>query len=550
MKRINFNLAERPAPFSLFRLGSPLLLALVQLYSAVAAVKTWDGSSSGDWAVGANWSGNAAPIAGDALVGVTRTLMSNTLPAGLLLSNLTFRGSNYVLIGNSILLSSGISCEQKSNQNTISIGLTLAAPQAFQCTNGNASLLLSASLSGGLGLGTNILTIDGPGSIESSGGIGGSGGITKIGDGTLSFTGQAAEGYTGQTWVRAGLLVIDKSTLAHTLQGPVLVGDSSSLLLGELEIFNGDAIIHDQVTVQSSGLLRIVDSFFVHSLTLNGGTVIVTNAGTSNIGLLLADQVHATSVLNPLFNAITASITGPIQATSNATNLLFDVTGGLGNPDLVVSGPIGSFGFDTIIKSGSGELEFTGANIYGGAMVISGGLLKVDSAQGLSTNSVAINGGTLQLDSALITTPLQLTINSSPASPGALIATGGSNLWSGNIVLNQNAPHINVASNLVLNLSGAISGLGGLIKEGAGILKFSDTVGNTYADDTQIWAGLLQLAKTGVPAISNAAALIIGNSSDGNATDTVRYLASNQLSTKPKYLRQPHRPARFEWLYR
>ena len=115
MKRINFNLAERPAPFSLFRLGSPLLLALVQLYSAVAAVKTWDGSSSGDWAVGANWSGNAAPIAGDALVGVTRTLMSNTLPAGLLLSNLTFRGSNYVLIGNSILLSSGISCEQKSS---------------------------------------------------------------------------------------------------------------------------------------------------------------------------------------------------------------------------------------------------------------------------------------------------------------------------------------------------------------------------------------------------------------------------------------------------
>jgi hypothetical protein len=49
-----------------------LLLAILSLglplWSGLAAVKTWNGLGSGNWATGGNWSDGLAPEAGDDLV--------------------------------------------------------------------------------------------------------------------------------------------------------------------------------------------------------------------------------------------------------------------------------------------------------------------------------------------------------------------------------------------------------------------------------------------------------------------------------------------------
>src|SRR5436190_1386394 len=51
---------------------TPLILILTMILSVqhpgAAATKTWDGSSSGNWATAANWSGSTLPVAGDDLV--------------------------------------------------------------------------------------------------------------------------------------------------------------------------------------------------------------------------------------------------------------------------------------------------------------------------------------------------------------------------------------------------------------------------------------------------------------------------------------------------
>src|SRR5947207_77325 len=85
-----------------------------------AGIKTWDGSSSGNWATAANWTGGVAPATGDDLVfpaGVTRLIVTNNI-ASLTLRSLTFTGSNYVVRGVGITLTNGISAGHLSKTNS------------------------------------------------------------------------------------------------------------------------------------------------------------------------------------------------------------------------------------------------------------------------------------------------------------------------------------------------------------------------------------------------------------------------------------------------
>src|SRR4051812_38291709 len=78
---------------------------------ASAATKTWDGSSSGNWATAANWSGGTAPAAGDDLVfpgGVTRLAVTNNFSPNRAFNSLTVLGTNYLLRGSPIILTNGI----------------------------------------------------------------------------------------------------------------------------------------------------------------------------------------------------------------------------------------------------------------------------------------------------------------------------------------------------------------------------------------------------------------------------------------------------------
>src|SRR5689334_20487829 len=103
-------LDELNAPFSrpmrcVFAFMKTALLSSCLLGAALcasAATKTWDGSSSGNWATAANWSGGVAPIAGDDLVfpsGVSRLLTTNNFSPNRAFNSIALLGSNYFLHG-------------------------------------------------------------------------------------------------------------------------------------------------------------------------------------------------------------------------------------------------------------------------------------------------------------------------------------------------------------------------------------------------------------------------------------------------------------------
>src|SRR5688572_5379856 len=87
-----------------------LAVFFVQTSFLDAAIRRWDGSSSGLWSAGANWEGGVAPANGDQLRfpggGVTRRTITNDLP-NLRPSFAFFEGADsggYILRGNALAL--------------------------------------------------------------------------------------------------------------------------------------------------------------------------------------------------------------------------------------------------------------------------------------------------------------------------------------------------------------------------------------------------------------------------------------------------------------
>jgi autotransporter-associated beta strand protein len=191
---------------SLLLLGTGLLLAAPRVQ---AAVKTWDGSSSGYWGSSANWTGGVAPVNGDDLVfpsGAANLVNTNNYTS-LKVNSVTFTGFGYTLRGNALTVTNGISGQQAAGANTLECIVTLGAAQTFDCTTAGASQFLMGNLSNG----GFLLTVSGRGSVALGGRISGTGGVTKSGTGTLTYSGAADNLYTGPTRVTAGLLQLAKS---------------------------------------------------------------------------------------------------------------------------------------------------------------------------------------------------------------------------------------------------------------------------------------------------------------------------------------------------
>ena len=75
------------------------------------SVCTWNGQGTDNkWSTAANWSGNAAPVAGDQLVfaGTTQTSTQNDLAAGTSFQSIEFQGSGFSLSGNSTTVTGNI----------------------------------------------------------------------------------------------------------------------------------------------------------------------------------------------------------------------------------------------------------------------------------------------------------------------------------------------------------------------------------------------------------------------------------------------------------
>jgi autotransporter-associated beta strand protein len=230
--------------------------------------------------------------------------------------------------------------------------------------------------------------------------------VTKVGAGTIQFTGTTSNTYTGITTVQDGTLQLGKSGTGIGIPGKLVVGTGtlspgsavlqllgdSQLQLTTLTTVNGDGLLDLNNHIQEIGSLFVVDGTVQ---TGAGGTGILTLDNTNMTGgtlttgapgskIILAGDVTATSSANQ-----EATITGSGTFSLNGTDRTFNVTSsGLQPSDLNVNAVISGTGSEGIIKSGTGRLQLDQANTFTGLTTIDNGDVQVDRSVG----NVVLNG--------------------------------------------------------------------------------------------------------------------------------------------------------------
>ncbi len=337
------------------------------------------------------------------------------------------------------------------------------------------------NLAGNLTNATYTVTFTNVGTILLSGTLGGgTGGLTKIGVGTLTVSGTNT--YTGATAINAGILqfgasggLIASSAITVNAGSTLdLKGNSNSILsltgAGGVTLGGGTLTLNPVLATTFSGVISGTGGLVKAGTATNTLSGVNTYSGSTTINAGAISIAAATGLGN---SANTLALSGGTLNTSATLTLAQLVTLGVGggtfNPGtttLTISGPISGSG--TLFKLGTGTLALTGANTYLGGTVYGAGIIAVNADSALGDPAGAIT----------FTNSATLTNTSSFTSARA-------------ININAGTATISSGTNVTVNFSGLISGVGALSKSGAGTLILSGA--NTYAGLTTVSAGVLNL---------------------------------------------------------
>src|SRR5262249_17806350 len=160
-----------------------------------------------------------------------------------------------------------------------------------------------------------------------------------------------------------------------------------------------------------------------------------------------------------------------------------------------------------------------------------GGSTSIDAGRGAVLNATALGipgSPTVVLAGA---TP---ELSGGGAMSGPLVPGGKrrdlrrTNKFTGGVNMNDGNTIVLIETNTALTLSNALSGIGGLTKNGPGVLTVAGTNANTYAAGTIVNEGVLLLNKApGTNALPGA--VTIGDGVGGASADVVRLLADDQI---------------------
>jgi len=337
--------------------------------------------------------------------------------------------------------------------------------------------------------------------------LAGTAGLTKTGNGTLTFTGTNA--YSGNTTVSAGKLQIGDGTnaTANAGNGTLAVGANTLLLNLNGPATLANSLVTSSGTVQNNGTGKVTlnNSATAFSGNLYGGTagVVLANQITGGAINTYGDVTLSINNVNSSLNSWASGCTihfvgtnvawsiGQQGATGNAPTL--DIASSL---TLAQNGSGGNKYYNNL--TGAGNFTFQGQSTqYGYVLGNStlGGTLTVGSSSGNYSSGFSFgNGGATGLAGATT-----IVAYSGGAGAGVTFNATTDNTYSGNM-----------------------SGTGGLIKAAANTLTLTGT--NTYNGTTTISAGTLQVGNgtdagtiASTSAITNNAALVY-NVGAGNRT--------------------------------
>lgn len=375
---------------------------------------------------------------------------------------------------------------------------------------------------------TTSVYVGASGSLDISGSITGTGGVTKWGLGTLTFSGATGNFYSGATTVNEGQLDLNKSVdFGGITSGGLVIGDGTGTDTVRYLRSHQSWAIPRAVRINSSGVLNLNGFTDTASpLTLAGGQI-TTGAGS----------VWLAGTVTVLPEATTATINGNAYLFHS---VVITNAGHSSSPDLTINAIVSGDTGNGITKTGAGEVRLNAANTFSGPVTVDAGELAFWDSSGLgNTNTPATvnNGGTLHIAGNLAIGLKPLVLNgpgwAGTLFYGALAASDGVSSWAGPIT-NASDSTIYVYTTRSLDLSGPISGPGGLTKTGAGTNIFSGTTANTYAGTTRVDAGTLVLRKSS-SVKSVPVNLVIG---DGSGSDVVKLESNNQIAVAADVLIQ------------
>jgi len=201
---------------------------------------------------------------------------------------------------------------------------------------------------------TRVQTLNGVCRLSFTGPITGPGGLDKIGEGTLNFSGTSSNRYAGITTVSVGKLELSK-TNATAIPGPLTIGDNVTPT--------------NNATVQSLRINQIEDT----------APVVVNSSGTLSF--------------DP-FNAPSETI-GSLAGAGHV-NLMLTALTLAGNADTTFDGVISGFNAGQILKTGYGVWTLNGTNNSIGATFVNAGKIVVNGASvgPLQLNFFSALGGT------------------------------------------------------------------------------------------------------------------------------------------------------------
>jgi autotransporter-associated beta strand protein len=406
---------------------------------------SWKGTTSALWSAAGtgNWSGGK-PASGTTIAYNYQNPQQNLATGnnditGPTLTNMTINFVNPqgdVTIVNSQTLglgAGGINMSNASKNFTIQTPLSLGAAQPWIVSGGYT---LTTTTTASITDNNNVLTIDGAGTTIINGVMGsGSGGIKKIGTGTLTLSGSNT--YTGVTTISNGTLKLGangggtNTPLGTTTNGTVVnsggtldlagftLGTSEALTLNGTGVSNSGALMNSGSAATWSGLITLGSSGV--SIVGGTGTIAISNVGNItgsgyNLTLGGAQGGSVTSNINTGSGTLTKADAG--TWTLSGTNSSYTGATAINAGTLNVTGSLASGSAVTVASgatlAGNGTVSGT-VNVLNGGIVAPGnggpgtlntGALTLNSTSvlnydvGTSTDLIAVTGA-LTLDGTL-----------------------------------------------------------------------------------------------------------------------------------------------------
>jgi len=325
---------------------------------------------------------------------------------------------------------------------------------------------------GGILTSTTAYDFQSSGSVTGS--LAGTAGANKTTAGTVTFTGNNANTYTGLTTVSAGTLSLNRAAGVVALAADVLVNGTGTLTLNSANQIIDSA----NVEVATGGTFGIGgNNEIVNGFKLSGGAT----TGTGGI--------------------LTSTTTIDFRSGSSGAKL---------------GGTAGA------TKTTDGTVSLSGASTYTGGTTLAAGTLQIAggntgsvgliTSSAIGTGTLNLNGGTLSSGSVTARTLLNTAIVGGDVTLGDA-SNSGTLSFSAGVDLGGSVRTLTTAS--AINFDGVVSN-GGINKAGASTLTLGGT--STYTGATTVEGGTLLVSTGGSIAQSLLTTVTTGTTLTANGT--------------------------------